>query len=169
MGDGSFQAGGCKLMSRDFLLATPLNLDEDQLFKAATDYHSWSFSSYTLKDLPAFDSSLSFGITVEDENDNIKEEIKKLVQFMSSKKPPLFDSCGALGETNATGFEDLINVVDQIRSNLDIVRHDNASLAMDHYVHKMFYDDLKESRTHLRWRYLERPTWDQWTQSENSE
>lgn len=157
MGDGSFQVGCCELMSRDFLPTTALNLDEDELFKAATDYRSWTFKSFTLKDLPAFDSSVAFGITVEDEDDNIKEEIKKLVHFMSSKKTPLFDSCGALGETNAAGFEDLINVVDQIRSNLEIVMHDNASLAMGNYVHNLFYKNLKKSRAHLRLRYLGRP------------
>lgn len=157
MGDGTSQVGCCELMSRDFLPTTTLNIDEDELFKAATDYRSWTFKSFTLKDLPAFDDSEAYGITVEDQNDNIKQEIKKLAQFMSSKKMPLFNSCGALGETNAAGFEDLINVVDQIRSNLEIVMHDNASLAMDHYVHNLFYKDLKKSRENLRLRYLGMP------------
>ncbi|KAL9042369.1 MAG: hypothetical protein Q9214_003800 [Letrouitia sp. 1 TL-2023] len=157
VGDGSFQVGLCKPMSLDFFPATFLNLDEDQLFRAATDYHSWAIGSYTLEDLPAFDSSVAFGITVEDEDHNIKEEIKKFVHFMSSKKKPLFDSFGALGEMNATGFKDLSNVVDQIRSNLEIVKHDNASLAMDHYVDKLFYEDLEVSRKRLRLRYLGKP------------
>ena len=157
IGEGQFQARCCKLMSPVSLLPTPLKLDEDQLFKAATDYHSWAFGRFTLENLPAFDSSVPFGITVEEENDHIKEEIKKLVQFVGSKKPPLFDSYGALGESNAAGFEDLFSIVDQIQSNLEIVMHDNASLAMDHYVDQTFYDILKHSRRHLRTRYLGQP------------
>ena len=155
--DGPSQARSCKPTNRISLSITPLHLDEDRLFEAATDYRSWTFGRYTLKNLPAFDSSASFGITAEDENDSIKHEIKKLVQFISSKKPPLFDSYGALGETNAAGFEDLFSIVDQIRSNLHIIMHDNASLALDRYVDKTFYGALKQHRSQLRRRYLGDP------------
>ncbi len=130
------------------------NLDEDEIFKAATDYKHWNYTRYTLKDLPAFDSSTSFGITLEDENRNVREEIKKLIQFVTSSKPPVFDSYGTLGDTNLAGFDDLYNLVDQIMCNLEIIRHDNAGLALEHYVHESFYDAFKESRSRLRWRYL---------------
>ena len=130
------------------------NLDQDEIFKAATDYQLWSYKRYTLKDLPPFDSSTSFGITAEDENRNIREEIRKLVQFVTSNKPPLFDSYGTLGDTNLAGFDDLYNVVDQIICNLEIIRHGNASLALDHYINESFYNAFKDSRRNLRWRYL---------------
>lgn len=63
-----------------------LNLDEELIFEAATDYKNWTFGDVTLKDLPAFDHSASFGITVDDENNNIREEIKKIVHFLNSNE-----------------------------------------------------------------------------------
>lgn len=139
-------------------LALPnLNLDEDEIFEAATDYLKWTYKDITLKNLPAFDHSISFGITVDDENSNIREEIKKIFHFVNSNEPPLFDSYGTLGGTNAAGFEDLSNVVDQISSNLQIIRHDNACLALDHYVDESFYNILKRSRAEIRRRYLGTP------------
>ena len=131
-----------------------LNLDEARIFEAATDYQNWSFGDITLKDLPAFDHSTSFGITTEDENNNIREEIRKIVHFVNSNEPPLFDSYGILGATNAAGFEDLYNVVDQISCNLHIIRHDNACLALDHYVDESFFNILRNSRARIRSRYV---------------
>jgi hypothetical protein len=131
-----------------------LNLDEDRIFEAATDYQNWTFRDVTLKDLPAFDHSTSFGITMDDENSNIREEIRKIVHFVNSNEPPLFDSYGTLGGTNAAGFEDLYNIVDQISCNLHVIRHDNACLALDHYVDESFFNVLKNSRARIRARYV---------------
>lgn len=133
---------------------TPLNLDQDHIFAAATDYENWTYSRYTLKDLPPFDNSALFGITVADENDNIREEIGRLARFVDTKKAVPFNSYGALGETNDAGFENLFNVVDQILCNFEAIRHDNASLALDHYLDGYFYDVFKYSRRTLRLRYL---------------
>lgn len=45
-------------------LAMPfLNLDEERIFEAATDYQNWIYKDVTLKNLPAFDDSTSFGIS----------------------------------------------------------------------------------------------------------
>jgi hypothetical protein len=157
IGIDTIQAGRCKLNNCISLPKAPVILDEEKIFKAANDYQNWVHERYTIKDLPAFDSSTSFGITVDEENSNIREEIKKLVQFINSKKPPLFDSYGALGGTNAAGFEDLFNVVDQISCNIHIIRHDNACLALDHYIHEFFYDTFEQSRRIVRTRYIGKP------------
>ncbi len=92
----------CKMGARSLTVSISppkptLSLDEDRIFEAATDYKSWNFNIYTLTSLPAFDDSTSFGITVDDENSNIREEIRKLVQFVGSAKPPVFNSYGAVG------------------------------------------------------------------------
>jgi hypothetical protein len=78
-----------------------------------------------LKALPAFDNSVSFGITLDEANQNIRGEIKELVFSVSSEKPPVFNSNKSLGNTNADGFKDLFNVLDQI-SCMQIIRHDNS-------------------------------------------
>lgn len=91
---------------------------------------------------------------MDDENTNIRGEIKNLVEFLDSQKAVPFNSHGALGKTNAAGFKNLDNVVDQVLCNFEVIRHDNASLALDHYVHGGFYDVFKKSRRSLRMRYL---------------
>ncbi|KAH8681801.1 hypothetical protein BX600DRAFT_491959 [Xylariales sp. PMI_506] len=131
-----------------------LNLDQDRAYNAAIDYESWRYSRYTIKDLPPFDNAASFGLTMDDVNANIREEIRKLAQYIDSDTPPLFDSYGTLGNTDLDGFEALSNLVDQIRCNLQIIRHDNATLAMDHYVSERVYDVFRSSRRGIRMRYL---------------
>ena len=76
---------------------------------------------------------------------------------MQSEKPPLFDSFGALGGTDDAGFYDLYNIIDQIKCNFNIIRHDNAALALDHYVSEFFYHPFQDSRSNLRRRYQEKP------------
>jgi len=135
--------------------ATPIpNLKEEQIFEAATDYQNWTYKDVTLKNLGAFDHSTSFGITMDDENSNIREEIKKIVRFMNFSEHPLFESYGTLGDTSAAGFEDLHNIVDQISCNLEVVSHENACLALGHYVDESFYNAFKISRAQIRRRYL---------------
>ncbi|KAH8886176.1 hypothetical protein GQ53DRAFT_809771 [Thozetella sp. PMI_491] len=111
----------------------------------------------TLKNLPPFDSSVNFGITQADENIHVREEIKKFVRFINMDKPPIFDSYGAFRETNNAGYNDLFNIVDQIRANLQVILHDNACLAFDHYVRHEFNEIFQKSRADLRARYLREP------------
>jgi hypothetical protein len=142
----------------NFLPRAPLDLEEDQIFETATNYRNWTCDGFTLKDLPAFDNSATLGITLDDENNNIREEIKKILEFVNSRKPPLFDSLGALSGVNVAGFDDLFNIIDQIRCNFNIIKHDNACLVLDHYLQESVYDAFIDSRWTLRTRHLKKPS-----------
>jgi hypothetical protein len=79
------------------------------------------------------------------------------LKFVTSKKPPLFDSFGALSGVNDAGFGDLYDIIDQIRCNFEIIRHDNACLALNHYLRESYYNVFKDSRSTLRSRHLGKP------------
>ncbi|KXJ92545.1 hypothetical protein Micbo1qcDRAFT_160285, partial [Microdochium bolleyi] len=134
-------------------------LDEEQIFMRATDHRHYARGRIILRNLPAFDDTALFGITVEDEDTNLREEIRKLVCFASRvEEPELFDSFGALDVTSATGFSELSQVIFQISSALNIIRHDYATLAISHYMKKDFYTVLVDTRVRLRARFLDCPT-----------
>lgn len=56
------------------------------------------------------------------------------------------------------GYSDLDAIAFQIHCAFDIIRHDNASLAIGHYMDETYYDILKDSRRYLRSHYMEIPT-----------
>jgi hypothetical protein len=130
-----------------------VQLNEDQIFQAATDYQSWTNGHYVYENLPRFDDSTLSGLTLEDENSMIKKEIAKYAKFASSEKPSLFKSNGIFGTANRDGFKDLAKVIDQIRAHLQIVRHDNYLLILEHIRRYDFYMNFKGSRDFIRERY----------------
>lgn len=135
-------------------------LDEDAIYARATDYLHFDHprKGIILRDLPRFDDSVRFGITLEDENANLREEIRRLVSFASRPgEPDLFNSHGALGVADLAGYSDLDAVAFQILCAFEIIRHDNASLAIGHYMNETYYETLKSSRSSLRLHYLEIP------------
>jgi hypothetical protein len=141
-------------MSRSSILT---NLKEDEVFKAATDYNNWSAYGLVFSELPRFDDSTLCGLSISVENDMIRKEIAKHMQFARSSSPSLFDSDGLLGYNKPDRSDDLLSITDQIFYNLQIIRHDNAWQAVANTLHNSFYEDFRHSRDHLLRRYATDP------------
>jgi hypothetical protein len=137
-----------------------VQLDESEIFKAATDYQNWkSWKGYVYTNLPRFDDSVMYGLTTSEEDTMIQKEIHKYAQFARSDEPDLFNSNEILGATDTQDLKDLSNIIDQILCNLQIVQYDNALLALKHSYVWTFYDSFKKSRKVLQERYQEEPHW----------
>lgn len=134
-----------------------VQLDEDRIFQAATDYQSWTNGVYVFENLPRFDNATMSGLTLEDENAMIKKEIAKYAEFASSDKPSLFKSNGIFGTADPEGFKDLAKVVDQIRTHLQVIKHDNYLLILEHFHRYDVYENFKEARNIIRERYQREP------------
>jgi hypothetical protein len=134
-----------------------VQLDEDRIFQAATDYQSWTSGAYIFENLPRFDNATISGLTLEDENAMIKKEIAKYAEFASSDKPSLFKSNGIFSAANREGFKDLAKVFDQIRTHLQIIQHDNYLLVLEHLPRYDFYKNFKDSRDFISERYQREP------------
>jgi len=124
-------------------LRISVQLDEDQIFQAATDYQSWTNGTYVFENLPRFDNATISDLTLEDENTMIKKEIAKFAEFASSDKPSLFKSNGILSTTNPEGLKDLAKVLDQIKTHLQVIRHDNSLLILENLPHYSIYKTFK--------------------------
>jgi hypothetical protein len=134
-----------------------VELDEDRIFQAATDYQSWTNGDYIFENLPRFDNATLSGLTLEDENAMIKKEIAKYAEFATSDKPSLFKSNDIFGTANPEGFKDLAKVFDQITTHLQVIKHDNYLLVLEHFHRSDFYRSFKEARDRIRERYLREP------------
>ncbi|KAF1807838.1 hypothetical protein P152DRAFT_305397 [Eremomyces bilateralis CBS 781.70] len=134
-----------------------VQLDEDRIFQAATDYQRWTNGTYVFENLPRFENAIISGLTLEDENAMIKKEIAKYAEFARSDKPPLFKSNGILGTTNPEGFQDLAKVLDQIETHLQVINHDNYLLILEHFHRYDFYRSFKQARDLIRERYQREP------------
>jgi hypothetical protein len=128
-------------------------LKEDTIFKAATDYNNWTAHGLVFSELPRFDDSTLCGLSISTEKDMIRKEIAKYMQFAQSSSPALFDSGGILGYNKHDGADDLSIIIDQIRCNLQIIKHDNAWQAVANTLHGSFYNNFRDARHTLLLRY----------------
>lgn len=92
----------------------------------------YTHSGTTLKGLAKYDDSQDYGISEDVEKDLLRTEVKQLVQKVTDDSPFLFSSDGLLKSTDSATFDDISNVIDQILSSLDIIKHDNARISLEH-------------------------------------
>jgi len=132
----------------------------DRAYEATKDHLSWASDDrlFTYENLPKFDNLREYGLDEGEEITMTRKEIDKYSQFAESSKPDLFDSKGVFGKTSPDGFKDLSSIIDQIGCNLQIIQHDNASMAMEHCPNTVFYDQhFRTSRKVLLERYGPEP------------
>ena len=105
------------------------------VFQATKDHKSWAPSGrspYVYENLPEFDGLKAHGLSEDEEDKFVWDEIRRYSRYAESDKPDPFDSAGVFDKTDAVGFADLSSLIDQIQCNLQIVLYENASLALEH-------------------------------------
>ena len=131
------------------------DLKESEIFEVTQHHVEYTYSGTTLKGLAKFDNTRDYGITEDLEKELLKLEVKQLLEDIVDEKPYLFSSEGLLSSTDSNTFEDVSNVVDQILCNLDIIKHDNARISLEHFTgdKENIIADFKRSKQKLISRY----------------
>jgi hypothetical protein len=130
-------------------------LDEEAIFEVFQYYNEYSSGATTLRGLEKFDDCSDYGLSEADHQKMVRTEIKQLIAVAASNDPFLFNSKGLLSLSDEQGYQDVSNLMDQIRCNFNILRHDNARLCVEHCPEKMerAIDEFKISRIRLVSRY----------------
>jgi hypothetical protein len=123
------------------------DIDEDRVFEATQHHIDYTYNGTSLSGLIKFDDCTDYGVSEESEKQLLQVEVRRLIQVAKGNQAFMFSSSGLLKEIDkdGKGFQEVSNLADQMFCNLEIIRHDNARISLEHCS-----EDIEESLGHFK-------------------